>query len=1364
MNRRWIDRIGCVALLANLAHCLELDDRVVTGVGVGANQPFVPQSASDAGLPGVEAGEPHLVLDTAELDLGPIVLGAPARRRVLVSNTGTAAMPAPSVRWADGSSTDLTLVQNLCESSIAVGASCDLRVQLVPSQAGAVSGTLVVASSPGGNAQLSVEALGVAGGDLVLAAVAGGSTDLGGVVLQASREGIFNLTNPLDVATGPLSISVNNPEFSLPSAAPGECVPGLTSLVSGEGCNIRVGFSPARRGPSEATLTVISEGVGATSLALSAQGLAPGLLSVSTEDVDFKGVAIGLSAQDQVTLKNDGDQPLTLAGVSLVDDATGDFAIASSDCGAAAVLPAGGVCIVTVEFRPKAVASGSSATLQIATAEGATSSVPLHGEGLEPGSIVVAPAAGALDDFGGVLLGEAREQAFEVTNPGTQPSGPLTLTASSDFSILTTAPVAGECLAGQTSLVNGESCSVRVSFAPTQRGVLTGLLTIGSSLAGGTSRPLTGTGVTPATLEVSVEELNFGRIVTGSSAPGSVTIKNTGDQELPPPSANLVNPAGGAVEGFTLANGCTAALALDQTCEIGITFAPVRAVAHAATLRVESTPGGSVTTLLVGEAFPPGALVAAVAAGNATDFGDVAIGESRLQSFTLTNPGGVPSGRITITTNINTFSVDPGDCNAVAGGLVDGGTCTFKVKFEPNTSEPANASISVTSPGAGNTALAVSGRGRVPAALNGSNVFNFGTVNIGQVGGPRPWTVSNPGDLATGPMTVQVTNPEFEITQDTCSATSLGGRLSCSMNVSFRPRAAGARTGSVSVSSGALTAAVLTLQGDGHQLSALGQGCTADGDCSNGVCTKGANATRVCCQAACGGTCQFCNAQGACETQGQNVACGNGGVCFGVNACLLPNGGGCSANGGGAECGNGNCETAANGLGLVCCGQDCGGSQRCSADFAGCALPAAGQGQVCAQGGQTVAACGGGFTCNAATGTCCPSGCTGPCQRCAANGQCEDLTGQQGGCTPGQICLNAAGCGTPTVGVGSPCTRGTDCDTGNCAALRNGGSVCCEAGCTSPTGECGRDGSCLSPLGAQCSTGASCGSGQCVNRPVNGGAPVCCADPCSATGLCSADGQRCIECDRDGEVFNGIFQCPNGCNEATERCNPLATDGTDCSGANTSCNSGVCQNASDGVRRCCASDCASIGQVCGITGASCQCPSDRTRDPGTGLCKALENGDCTVDSDCAGGAPCTLRGADNDQDGFAQSGSRTFRACGSVPRGNEAIIDPNDARRDCCDFDATTFPGAPGAVTADACGSFDRNCENGVEITGRADVADCNDLPLTAADCNIVRWTSGVAPACGESGQFEACGTSVQGNPVSICSGITGGQLVNTCR
>jgi len=73
---------------------------------------------------------------------------------------------------------------------------------------------------------------------------------------------------------------------------------------------------------------------------------------------------------------------------------------------------------------------------------------------------------------------------------------------------------------------------------------------------------------------------------------------------------------------------------------------------------------------------------------------------------------------------------------------------------------------------------------------NGS--FDFGLVGVGKTAS-QTFTLTNSGGSASAALTVELSGPAaFTITDDTCTATSLGPRKSCTVSVEYAPTASGA--------------------------------------------------------------------------------------------------------------------------------------------------------------------------------------------------------------------------------------------------------------------------------------------------------------------------------------------------------------------------------------------------------------------------------------------------------------------------------------------------------------------------------------------------------------------------------------------
>lgn len=814
------------------------------------------------------------------------------------------------------------------------------------------------------------------------------------------------------------------------------CVSGVTSLAAGTSCDVRVSFAPAQRGPVEALLTARAA-AGAASVRLAGIGLAPAALQATEDRIDFDGVVVGQGAQRVVSFENAGDEPLTLSGAGLEPADADGYAVLNSDCGSDRVLAAGESCSVIVEYRPSG--RGVEGTAQLwASAGDQRQLVPLRGIGLDSGVLTITPQTPGEEDFGAVPLSGSVVRTFSVTNPGAQPSGALGVSVGEGFEIQAP-PEPGECGHPETSIVNGQACGVRVRFAPSAREDYRRALTVSSALAGASSLAIAGRGVAPAAFEVD-PEIDFGRVFTSASTRRTLTVRNEGDEPLAPPSIEVVGSANVMAPAFSYESACLTPLGNGEACEIVVSFAPVQPVPHWAELKLLSAPAAPRSVLLLAEALAPGALQVAPAAGGAADFGDVQIGITAVQTFTITNPGNVSSGRIAIRVDSNRFQVVDTECTALASGLEPGGAaCTFTIQFTPDSSLDVIGNISVVSPSAGQAGLEIRGRGRAAAALVATGNRDLGRAIVGQEALTQPenqftWTVNNQGDLATGVLSVANDNQaEFEVSNDTCNGATIAGAGTCEMTIRFRPADVGARGGNISVLDAASgRSATIVLTGVGERLAQLGQSCV-NATCAAGMCTGG-----VCCDRACDGACQVCSATGVCVDQSGQEPCGNGdGRCFGVDRCLLPNGEAC---GQATDCGTGNCEPRLNGAGVgdrICCDRACSGlGLQCNAQGS-CQQPTLEAGATC--GAPSDPPCENGLECKT---------CLGGGSRCTSPDECC------GGCQPGYTCLAGASCGCP---VGQ-----LDCGGGLCVQNRAG--ACCPStpDCPAAQPNCDRQTICAS--------------------------------------------------------------------------------------------------------------------------------------------------------------------------------------------------------------------------------------------------------------------------------------------------------------
>src|SRR6185436_12667093 len=140
-------------------------------------------------------------------------------------------------------------------------------------------------------------------------------------------------------------------------------------------------------------------------------------------------------------------------------------------------------------------------------------------------------------------------------------------------------------------------------------------------------------------------------VVGQTSAATTFTIQNIGPAMTGTLAASIL-PASGAQ--FALGTStCTAALAVNATCTVQVTFKPTAAGSKTGTLQVTGAPGGTLSVALTGT----GVQAAVLATTPATqDFGTVGVGRSSPSvTYTVTNTGGTTTAPVAITSSDATF-------------------------------------------------------------------------------------------------------------------------------------------------------------------------------------------------------------------------------------------------------------------------------------------------------------------------------------------------------------------------------------------------------------------------------------------------------------------------------------------------------------------------------------------------------------------------------------------------------------------------------------------------------------------------------------------------------------------------------------
>src|SRR5208283_2495055 len=170
-------------------------------------------------------------------------------------------------------------------------------------------------------------------------------------------------------------------------------------------------------------------------------------------------------------------------------------------------------------------------------------------------------------------------------------------------------------------------------------------------------------------------------------------------------------------------------------------------------------------------------------------------------TLTLSNPGGAALTISNITvggTDASDFAITAKTCG---GSLAAGAKCTISVTFTPAALGARSGSIVVTDDAClSPQTIPLSGKG-TEITMSPSPV-SFGSESVGTTSAPMTVTVTNHGTTAVKVTSATITGADkgdFAITSKTCTTISASGGT-CTITLTFTPKASGARTATLSLS------------------------------------------------------------------------------------------------------------------------------------------------------------------------------------------------------------------------------------------------------------------------------------------------------------------------------------------------------------------------------------------------------------------------------------------------------------------------------------------------------------------------------------------------------------------------------------
>jgi hypothetical protein len=616
----------------------------------------IPVTASIGGTPaltsytvpltgGYTSEDAGLQIIPASAEYGPQATASTGVTRQFTINNLTAKSLALSIALPR----QFVLSGDSC-SGLAPNASCNFSVTFLPLTNGDLTGTLFAEATPtDGSPTLNglgyVEGYGIGSATLAISGSLqpGSILNFGQIPSGQSAQQTLTLTNTS--ATLPLTIRRLTAQWPFLSTT--TC--GAT-LVPAASCTVLLTYAPINQvaiGSSSAvsvadsgTLVIESDaasspdlidltGSSTPAVLASPSNTAPlAALTPSQSSLSFANTAAGGSSAPQtVTLANTGSATITILGIQT----STDFTVASN---CTAIVP-GASCTLTVTFTPQSLAQGTRIGAVEISSNASTSLEFISVVGVSSSSTLsVAPASLS---FGTVLVGASSSLTVQLTNNSSTPASIGSLSTTGDY----TASL-GSCPSASATLPAGATCSLQVTFAPTQSGTRTGTLAIANSV---TAQPLsvalTGTGI-QSHLQITPSSVAFGAVAVGASSSLSLTLTNTG-------TAAITGISLASTGDYAVTTPCSLAnLAPQASCAITIAFTPSAAGTRTGSLTITSSDPTSPTAV----ALTGTGTITIIVVSNATF--TLAVASSSSASATV--PTGSPATYTLAVTPLNGFN------------------------------------------------------------------------------------------------------------------------------------------------------------------------------------------------------------------------------------------------------------------------------------------------------------------------------------------------------------------------------------------------------------------------------------------------------------------------------------------------------------------------------------------------------------------------------------------------------------------------------------------------------------------------------------------------------------------------------------
>ncbi|MGB8323217.1 MAG: choice-of-anchor D domain-containing protein [Candidatus Acidiferrum sp.] len=527
------------------------------------------------------------------------------------------------------------------------------------------------------------------------------------------------------------------------------------------------------------------------------QSSTPASFQVAPATVNFGKVTVGKSISQSVAVTNTGSSALNITQTTFSN----------------AQFTATGMAM------PMTVASGQAGNFSVSvnptSAGNLTGTLTVQGDGGSSPVIVnlsataVAPQpqitlSSSAVDFGSVGVSSQGNASVIVTNAG---GADLTISVitlnGTGFSV--------SGIATPKTLSSGQSATLAVAFRPTVSGSVNGSVSITSNdpATPTANISLTGSGSTApiGQLSAAPSVVSLGNVGTGASATQQIILSNTGNAAVHI-SAVSITGAGFTVTGLT----APATVNVSQTATATVHFAPSAAGSVAGTLTITSDANQSPLKIALSASGVQSGLSVSPASFN---FGSIVDGQSKSQTFTVTNTGASTLTIAQLSVAGSGYSVSG---LATPANVAAGQTTSFSATFAPASAGTLNGSMSLVS-NAPNSPATVSLSGTGVAATVSMSAspasVSFGSINAGS-SNSQSVTLTNVGNTSVTISQISM-NAKDVASSGIVTPLTLAAGQKASMTLTFKPTSSETVSGSVSVVNSQGSSTVIPISASGVQ-------------------------------------------------------------------------------------------------------------------------------------------------------------------------------------------------------------------------------------------------------------------------------------------------------------------------------------------------------------------------------------------------------------------------------------------------------------------------------------------------------------------------------------------------------------------